>query len=134
AHPRVTYLGGRSSTDPGVLREVARRSEGRRTMVLLDSNHSRDHVVAELNAYAPFVSPGGYLIVEDSNIGVVRRDLLPGPMEALRAFLEQTRDFEVDRTREKHHITFNPSGYLRRIDAAPSRLPKEAVPAPVAGR
>jgi cephalosporin hydroxylase len=115
SHPRITYLGGRSSTDPDVVEEVRARAEGRRTLVVLDSNHSQAHVAAELDAFAPLVSVGCYLIVEDSNIGRIRKDLMPGPLQAIDAFLEQTDEFEVDREREKFLITFNPSGYLRRV-------------------
>ncbi len=118
AHPRITYLGGRSSTDPDVLREIGARVEGRRTMVILDSDHSQRHVEAELRAYAPLVSEGCYLIVEDSNIGRVRADLLPGPMQAIETFLRETTLFEVDRERERFFVTFNPSGYLRRLPLA----------------
>ena len=114
-HSRITYLGGRSSTDAEVVAAVRDRVAGRRAMVILDSDHSQAHVEAELAAYAPLVSPGCYLIVEDSNIGVVRRDLLPGPMEAIEAFLARENRFEVDSEREKFLITFNPSGYLRRV-------------------
>jgi cephalosporin hydroxylase len=114
-HPRVTYLGGRSSTDPGVLAEVSARAAGRSTLVVLDSDHSQAHVEAELAAYAPLVPVGCYLVVEDSNIGQIRKDLMPGPLQAIEAFLAGNRDFEVDREREKFLITFNPSGYLRRV-------------------
>ena len=114
-HPRITYLGGRSSTDTEVVAAVRDRVAGRRAMVILDSDHSQSHVEAELEAYASLVSPGCYLIVEDSNIGVVRRDLLPGPMEAIEAFLAHDTRFEVDSEREKFLITFNPRGYLRRV-------------------
>jgi cephalosporin hydroxylase len=114
-HPRITYLGGRSSTDEGVLAEVRARAEGRKALVILDSDHSQAHVEAELVAYAPLVPVGGYVIVEDSNIGQIRKDLLPGPLEAIERFLQTTDEFEIDRTREKFLITFNPSGYLRRV-------------------
>ena len=114
-HPRITYLGGRSSTDPAVLEEVRTRAAGRRTLVVLDSDHSQAHVEAELEAYAPLVPVGGYVIVEDSNIGLIREDLLPGPLQAIERFLAGTDEFEIDREREKFLITFNPSGYLRRI-------------------
>jgi cephalosporin hydroxylase len=114
-HPRVTYLGGRSSTDSEVVAEVRARADGRRTLVVLDSDHSQAHVEAELEAYAPVVPVGCYLIVEDSNIGRIRKDLLPGPLEAIEAFLSRTEEFEIDREREKFLITFNPSGYLRRV-------------------
>ena len=114
-HPRVTYLGGRSSTDPGVVAEVRARAEGKRTLVILDSDHSQAHVEAELAVYAPLVPIGGYVIVEDSNIGQIREDLLPGPLEAIESFLARTAEFEIDPAREKFLITFNPSGYLRRV-------------------
>jgi cephalosporin hydroxylase len=119
-HPRITYLGGRSSTDPAVLDEVRRRAAGRPTLVVLDSDHSQAHVEAELQAYAPIVPVGCYLIVEDSNIGQIRKDLMPGPLQAIETFLAGNREFEVDREREKFLITFNPSGYLRRVAPAPS--------------
>jgi cephalosporin hydroxylase len=118
-HPRITYLAGRSSTDLEVVAEVGARAEGRSTLVVLDSDHSQAHVEAELDAYAPLVPVGCYVIVEDSNIGRIRKDLMPGPLEAVETFLTKTDEFEIDREREKFLITFNPSGYLKRV--APSR-------------
>ena len=115
SHSRITYLGGRSSTDADVLAEVCARAEGKRTLVILDSDHSQRHVEAELAEYAGLVPVGGYVIVEDSNIGQIRKDLLPGPLEAIETFLATTDAFEIDRSREKFLITFNPSGYLRRV-------------------
>jgi cephalosporin hydroxylase len=115
AHPRITYLGGRSSTDPEVVAEVRARAAGKRTLVVLDSDHSQAHVEAELAAYAEIVPLGCYLIVEDSNIGQIRKDLLPGPLEAIESFVAGTDEFEIDRAREKFLITQNPSGYLRRV-------------------
>lgn len=114
-HPRITYLGGRSSTDPDVVADVRERAAGKRILVILDSDHSQRHVEDELAAYAPMAPVGCYVIVEDSNIGRIRKDLLPGPLEAIQTFLAGTSDFEVDKSREKFLITFNPSGYLRRI-------------------
>ena len=114
-HPRITYLGGRSSTDPEVVAHVRERAAGKPILVVLDSDHSQAHVEAELAAYAPLVPVGCYVIVEDSNIGRIRKDLLPGPLEAIESFLARTDEFEVDREREKFLITFNPSGYLRRV-------------------
>jgi cephalosporin hydroxylase len=115
AHPRITYLGGRSSTDPNVIEEVESRVGGRRAMVVLDSDHSAVHVAAELEAYAPLVARGCYLIVEDTNVGEVRKDLPPGPIKALDSFLDRNPGFEVDPERETWVITFNPRGYLRRV-------------------
>jgi cephalosporin hydroxylase len=118
-HPRITYLAGRSSTDPDVVAEVSERAAGKPLLVVLDSDHSRAHVAAELDVYAPLVPFGCYLIVEDSNIGLIRKDLVPGPLEAVEDFLAGTDEFEIDREREKFLITFNPSGYLRRVAAPP---------------
>ncbi len=119
-HPRITYLAGRSSTDPGRRRGGASaRADGKPVLVILDSDHSQGHVEAELEAYAPLVPVGCYLIVEDSNIGRIRKDLMPGPLEAIETFLARTDEFVIDRDREKFLITFNPSGYLRRVKAPP---------------
>jgi cephalosporin hydroxylase len=115
SHPRITYLGGRESTDPEVVSEVSRRIAGRRGMVILDSDHAQAYVEAELNAYADLVAPDCYLIVEDSNIGEIRKDLMPGPLQAIETFLAERDDFVVDRACERYMITFNPSGFLRRV-------------------
>ena len=64
----------------------------------------------ELRAYSPLVSPGSYLIVEDTNVNghPALPEHGPGPMEAVEEFLE------VDVAREKFFLTFNPRGFLRR--------------------
>jgi cephalosporin hydroxylase len=86
-------------------------------LVILDSDHSRDHVLTELRTYSPLVTPGQYLIVEDTNVNghPVLSEHGPGPAEALVEFLDETDGFEVDRAREKFGMTFNPGGYLRRL-------------------
>jgi cephalosporin hydroxylase len=117
AHPRLTYLTA-SSTDPEVVAEVAERARDAGTvLVVLDSDHSRDHVLAELRAYAPLVTPGSYLVVEDTNVNghPVYEAFGPGPMEAVQDFLKERDDFEVDRSREKFLFTFNPGGWLRKL-------------------
>jgi cephalosporin hydroxylase len=116
-HPRIHYLRG-LSTDREVLGRVERTVEGARAvLVLLDSDHSYANVLAELRAYQRFVTPGSYCVVEDGNIGghPVAREFGAGPLEAVRSFLAETDAFEVDRAREKFYLTFNPSGYLRRV-------------------
>ena len=116
SHERITYLKG-SSTDPETLESVKQLVAGRTpVVVILDSDHSRDHVLNELRLYAPLVSAGSYVIVEDSNVNghPVVPDFGPGPAEAVTRFLAETDEFEVDRSREKFFLTFNPSGYLRK--------------------
>jgi cephalosporin hydroxylase len=117
AHPRLTYVTA-SSTDPRVVEELANRAErAGAVLVVLDSDHSRDHVLAELRAYAPLVTTGSYLVVEDTNVNghPVHEAFGPGPMEAVQDFLKERDDFEVDRSREKLLFTFNPGGWLRKL-------------------
>jgi cephalosporin hydroxylase len=115
-HPRITYLTG-SSTAPEIAEQVRVAAVDQQVMVILDSDHSRDHVIGELRLYADLVAVGSYLIVEDTNINghPVLPDWGPGPMEALDDFLAETDEFEIDESREKFHMTFNPRGYLRRV-------------------
>jgi cephalosporin hydroxylase len=131
-HPRVRYLRG-LSTDTIVLDEVARTVAGSRAvLVLLDSDHSCENVLAELRAYHGFVTPGSYCIVEDGNVGghPVAREFGAGPTEAIRSFLAENEDFEIDREREKFYLTFNPGGYLRRRGADASAVGARAKPPP----
>lgn len=117
SHERLTYLHG-SSTDPKVVSEVtAMLPDEGPVLVILDSDHSLEHVRDELNCYSGMVTAGSYLIVEDTNVHghPVLPDHPPGPMEAVREFVENHQEFTIDRGREKFMLTFNPSGYLRRI-------------------
>ena len=117
AHPRIIYLTG-SSLDPAVVDHVHHlASTADSTMVVLDSEHSADHVLVELDCYASLVSPGQYLVVEDTNVNgnPVAGDFGPGPREALEKWLPDHPEFAVDYSREKLLFTFNPGGWLRRV-------------------
>jgi cephalosporin hydroxylase len=119
-HPRITYLNG-SSTSNAILRQVRQRAEGAsRVLVILDSGHAKEHVLAELRAYAPLVTPGSYLVVEDTNLNghPVDSDHGPGPAEAVAEFLERNDAFDRDESREKFMLTFNPGGYLKKRETA----------------
>jgi cephalosporin hydroxylase len=125
AHPmfkRIRLLQG-SSTDPAIVAQVHAMAAGKRVLVVLDSNHTHDHVLAELQAYAPLVSVGSYCVVFDT----VVEDLPPGlysdrpwdvgnnPKTAVHEYLRQDGRFEIDRDIEaKIQITVAPDGYLRR--------------------
>jgi cephalosporin hydroxylase len=116
AHPRLSYLLG-SSTAPEIVSEVKRRAAGKqRVFVVLDSDHRYPHVLAELRAYHDIVTPGSYLIVEDTNVNgnPVSPAHGPGPMEAVREFLATNSDFGIDKECEKFLFTFHPSGWLRK--------------------
>ena len=115
-HPRITYLLGPSTSNDIVECVKSITNDSDRVMVVLDSDHSRDHVLNELRLYSPMVSEGCYLIVEDTNINghPVLTGYGSGPMEAMETFLAENDDFEIDREREKFLLTFNPRGYLRK--------------------
>jgi cephalosporin hydroxylase len=112
----VEFLHG-SSTAAHIINEVKNRVEGKKVLVILDSNHSKQHVSNELAAYAPLVTVGSYLIVQDTNVNghPVARSFGPGPMEAITEFLAADHDFISDRERERLMFTMHPKGYLRRI-------------------
>lgn len=116
-HPRITYIGG-SSIAPDVVALVKKHIRDKdRVMVILDSDHSKGHVIQELGIYGDLVSKGCYLIVEDSNVNghPVLPDHGPGPMEAIDEFLKKDNRFVIDSEKEKFYMTFNPMGYLKKI-------------------
>jgi cephalosporin hydroxylase len=114
-HPRISLIEG-SSTAPEVVSSIRETCNGKKTMVILDSDHHEPHVRAELAAYSRMVSSGCYLICEDTNINGHPADpgFGPGPWEAVQAFLGEHHEFQVDRNAERLLLTFNPSGYLKR--------------------
>ena len=116
-HPRIEYLLG-SSTAPEILEKVRKAVSGKKTvLVILDSDHSEKHVREELRLYHGFVTPGSYLVVEDTNVNghPVFLEHGPGPMEAMQDFLKENKSFAIDDSREKFYMTFNPRGFLKKI-------------------
>lgn len=126
AHPmfdHITLIEG-SSIEGGTVDQIrARIGVNDRVMVVLDSHHTHDHVLAELDLYAPLVSPGSYLVVFDTIVDELpseassHRDWGPGnsPLTAVEAFLEANPDFGVDeQITDKLLITAARGGYLRR--------------------
>jgi cephalosporin hydroxylase len=125
SHPmsrRISMIQG-SSTDPGTVQKVRDLAAGvGRILVVLDSNHTHEHVLAELRAYSPLVRAGSYVVVCDTSIEDAPAELFrdrpwgPGnnPKTAVREFLRTSDRFEVDRELEdKLLITVCPEGYLR---------------------
>lgn len=114
-HPRVEVIEG-NTADPGTAASVAERVRGLRTMVILDSAHETEHVLAELRAYADLVTPGCYLVCEDA---VLDRPDLPsvsayaGPFTAIQQFLAERTDF-IQHDACVLGATCNPNGYLLR--------------------
>jgi len=128
AHHRIEYIEGSSIS--GEVQEYLRTRIGpsEKVLVILDSDHASDHVLAELRIYSRFVTTGSYLIVEDTNVNghPVFVDHGPGPMEAVDEFLRGNDDLTVDEAREKFFVSFNPRGYLRRVGN--ERIQSDPVP------
>ena len=126
-HPmarRITMVQG-SSIDAGIVAKVKSLAAGaKRVLVCLDSNHTHDHVLAELQAYAPLVSVGSYCVVFDTIVEDLPADMIhdrpwaPGnnPKTAVHEYLKSDPGFEIDRSvQHKLQITVAPDGFLRRV-------------------
>lgn len=126
-HPmskRIMMLEG-SSIDEGIVAEVKKFAAGKKSvLVILDSNHTHEHVLEELRVYSTLVTQGSYLIVLDTVIEDMPADFFPdrawgkgsNPKTAVREFLQTTDRFEIDKEMEaKLLITVAPGGYLKCI-------------------
>ncbi|MGV0715202.1 cephalosporin hydroxylase family protein [Mycolicibacterium sp. XJ662] len=119
----ITMIEG-SSVDPATVRQVHDAAAGRgATLVCLDSNHTHDHVLAELSAYAPLVTPQSYCVVFDTVVDDMP-DMFPdrpwgegnNPKTAVWEFLKSHSEFEIDQQiPQKLQITVAPDGFLRRV-------------------
>ncbi|MCK4249199.1 MAG: cephalosporin hydroxylase [Candidatus Omnitrophica bacterium] len=117
-HMRIDYLTGSSTSKEIVDKVKAEIRDTDTVMVVLDSDHHKDHVLNELKIYSELVTKGNYLIVEDTNINghPVDPGFGPGPMEAVEDFLEENRNFQIDRSKEKFFLTQSPKGYLKKTE------------------
>lgn len=127
AHPmkrRITMIEG-SSISPDVIDRVHEHARNKKNiLVCLDSMHTHDHVLAELEAYAPLVSVCSYCVVFDTVVEDMPEDSFPdrpwgkrnNPKTAVWAYLKDHPEFEIDRSIEhKLLITVAPDGYLKRV-------------------
>ncbi|HXE38649.1 MAG TPA: cephalosporin hydroxylase family protein, partial [Azonexus sp.] len=127
AHPlanRITMIQG-SSIAPEIIQQVHQFAANyKRILVCLDSNHTHDHVLAELEAYAQLTSVGSYCVVFDTVIEDMPADMFPNrpwgpgnnPKTALRAWIGKHPEFVVDRSIEhKLLATVAPEGFLKRV-------------------
>lgn len=126
-HPmfkRINMIQG-SSVDESTVKKVAEYASGKKTvLVSLDSNHTHEHVLRELELYSPFVTNGSYLVVFDTIVEELPNDYLPGrawsigdnPKTAVYEFLESHKDFSIDHSIDnKLLVSVAPGGYLRRV-------------------
>lgn len=127
SHPmfsRIQMIQG-SSIEPAVIDQVRSIASGyQRILVYLDSKHTHDHVLAELEAYAPLASPGSYCVVFDTIIEDAPDHLSSdrpwgkgnNPKTAVWEYLKTHPEFEIDKNiQDKLLITVAPDGYLKRL-------------------
>ena len=120
---RIQMIQG-SSIDDGVIKQVHEIAAGyQRVLVCLDSNHTHDHALAELHAYASLTSRGSYCVVFDTLIEDMPKEVYPdrpwgpgnNPKTAVWEFLKTNSEFEIDKSiPDKLQITVAPDGYLKR--------------------
>ena len=127
AHPmasRIHMIQG-SSVAPDVVLQVKDFAAGySRVLVILDSNHTHEHVLAELDAYALLTSVGSYCVVFDTVVEDMPKEMFPdrpwgpgdNPKTAVWKYLETHKEFEIDKSiQNKLLITVAPDGYLKRV-------------------
>lgn len=126
AHPmasRIQMIQGSSIASDIVAQVHAVAADYSRILVMLDSNHTHEHVLAELEAYAPLTSVGSYCCVFDTVIEDLPKEMFPdrpwgpgdNPKTAVWEFLKTHAEFEIDRSiQHKLLITVAPDGYLKR--------------------
>ena len=127
AHPmasRIQMIQG-SSIAPEIIEQVrAIAANYSRVLVCLDSNHTHDHALAELQAYAPLTSKDSYCVVFDTIIEDMPADMFPdrpwgpgnNPKTAVWEYLKTHPEFEIDKSiQHKLLITVAPDGYLKRV-------------------
>ena len=105
-HERISYLWA-NSVDEATINFINPKVKDKKVMVILDSDHSKSHVLKELEIYSKFVSVGSYIIVEDTNTAE--------PLEAVFEFIGNSNNFIIDRYCEKFYLSFAPYGFLKRV-------------------
>jgi cephalosporin hydroxylase len=126
-HPmasRIQMIQG-SSIATEIIKQVrAIASNYKRVLVILDSNHTHDHVLAELKAYAPLTSVGSYCVAFDTVVEDMPKEMFPdrpwgpgnNPKTAVWEYLKTHPEFEIDKSiQHKLLITVAPDGYLKRV-------------------
>jgi len=122
-HPLILWWVGDTLSKEVLDPATEAASHAEKVMVILDDDHSRDHVLEEMEVYGRLVKGGCYMVVEDSNVNghPVFPEHGPGPHEAIEEFMRRHGDeWEQDRSREHFGVTYNPGGYLKRRQNARS--------------
>jgi len=121
---RISMIQGSSITEETVKQVAAIANGKEKVLVILDSNHTHQHVLEEMKLYAPFVTKGSYLLVFDTIVEYLAEDIYTdrnwsvgdNPMTAVTEYLKTNDDFIIDKTVDnKLLISVAPNGYLQRI-------------------
>ncbi len=127
AHPmasRIQMIQGSSIVADIIAQVHAVAAKYSRILVCLDSNHTHEHVLAELKAYAPLTSVGSYCVVFDTVVEDLPKEMFPdrpwgpgnNPKTAVWEYLKTHPEFQIDKSiQDKLLITVAPDGYLKRI-------------------
>jgi cephalosporin hydroxylase len=124
-HPlshRVKLIENSSISDDTIQKIKEMTKHAGKVMVVLDSNHSKEHVYKELELYKDFVTPGSYLVAMDGAQAYVW-DIPNGrpewkndnPLAAIEEFLKYNNDFEIDEQYTRLKVTANPKGFLKKL-------------------
>jgi len=124
-HPvnkRIKMIQG-SSTSHSTIEKIRKMiPKDSNVIVCLDSDHTKNHVLSELQMYQEFILPGGYIVVFDTNTSELAEQgacdekyINNSPMEAIYDFLNENDSFEIDDNYNKLYISYSPNGYLRRV-------------------
>lgn len=124
AHPmfkRIELIEGSSISEETIEKIKKIVPKDSKVIVCLDSNHTKDYVLKELQLYNKFVHLGGYIVVFDTNtsklaeLGACEKSYINnGPKEAVEDFLKVNDNFEIDIYYNKLYISYSPNGYLKR--------------------
>jgi len=125
AHPlftRIEIIEGDSTSEAIIQKIKGRIPNNSKVIVCLDSDHTRLHVLKELDMYQSFIDPGGYFVVFDTAIaklaglGIADKKYIGNsPKEAVDQFLQKNNNFIIDKGFNKLFVSSSPDGYLKRI-------------------
>ena len=117
SHKRIKWITGDAASKDVFQKVKGEISENDRVMIIEDSSHTYNNTLAVLELYSSLVSPGCYFIIED---GICKEDYIdgpkPGPFEAIHEFISKNSEFQIDKKMEKFLLTYNPDGFLKRIE------------------
>lgn len=87
-----------------------------KVLIIEDSSHTYENTYNALCSYNHLITPGSYFIIEDGICDLIDFGVSPGPMKAVEDWILKNDKFEIDRTKERYIMTYNPKGFLKKIN------------------